>query len=233
MKYFSLANTDILKQTFENKKFWLFDLDNTLYSPSCRLFDQVDRNITNYIIKYLELEWDEAYRLQKSFFKKYGTTLRGLMTEHGTNPNHYLECVHDIDLSPVNPNPELAKALAQLTGRKIIFTNGSVQHAENVMKRLGVHDHFETVFDIVASDFQPKPERIAYDKLVQEHAVYPPDSVMIEDMARNLKPAHEMGMTCVWVRNDNRWAYETAEGEHIDHIIDDLTLWLRDLTAVD
>ena len=233
MKYFSLGNTDILKHTFENKKFWLFDLDNTLYSPSCRLFDQVDRNITNYISKYLELKWDVAYRLQKFFFRKYGTTMHGLMIEHGINPNHFLEYVHDIDLSPVSPNPELAKALARLEGRKIVFTNGSVEHAENVMKRIGVHDHFETVFDIVASDFQPKPKRVAYDKLVQERSIHSQDSVMIEDIARNLKPAHEMGMTCVWVRNDNHWAAESAEGGHIDYIIDDLTLWLRDLTTVD
>ena len=84
-----------------------------------------------------------------------------------------------------------------------------------------------------ASDFRPKPERVAYDKLIQEHAIYPPDSVMIEDMARNLRPAHEIGMTCVWVRSDNYWASESAEGGHIDYIIDDLTLWLRDLTTVD
>ena len=233
MEYFNPNNTDNLKRTFENKKTWLFDLDNTLYPPSCRLFDQVDRNITNYISEYLGLEWGVAYRLQKSFFRKYGTTMHGLMIEHGINPNHFLEYVHDIDLSPVNPNPELAKALARLKGRKIVFTNGSVEHAENVMKRIGIHDHFETIFDIVASDFQPKPERMAYDKLVQEHSIHSQDSVMIEDIARNLKPAHEMGMTCVWVRNDNHWAGESAEGGHIDYIIDDLTLWLRDLTTVD
>ena len=232
MEPFNPINAESLRRTFESKEAWLFDLDNTLYPASCRLFDQIDRNITNYISKYLELEWDQAYRLQKSFFRKHGTTMRGLMIEHGINPNHFLEYVHDIDLSPVDPNPVLGKALAQLKGRKIIFTNGSVQHAENVMMRLGVRDQFEMVFDIVASDFLPKPERMVYDKLVKEHAIHSPASVMIEDMARNLKPAHQMGMTCIWVRNDNKWASETANEEHIDHIIDDLTLWLCDLTGL-
>ncbi len=232
MEHFNFTDTESLRRNFESKEVWLFDLDNTLYPASCRLFDQVDRNITNYISRYLELEWDKAYQLQKSFFKKHGTTLRGLMIEYGINPNHYLEFVHDIDLSPVAPNPALDKALALLKGRKIIFTNGSLEHAENVMLRLGVRDHFDTVFDIVASDFLPKPERVVYDRLVKKHAIHSPASVMIEDMAQNLKPAHEMGMTCVWVRNDNKWATETSNDEHIDHIIDDLTLWLCALTGM-
>ena len=232
MKIIDSTNNKSLRQKFDRKETWLFDLDNTLYPASCRLFDQVDRNITMYISKYLTLEWEPAYKLQKSFFRKHGTTLRGLMIEHGINPHHYLEYVHDIDLSPISPNPELDKALTVLPGRKIIFTNGSVKHAENVLTKLGILDHFETVFDIVASDFLPKPEPIIYDKLVKKHAIYAPASVMIEDIAWNLKPAHQLGMTCVWIRSDDNLSSRIVDGNHIDYIIKDLTMWLCNLTGI-
>ncbi len=221
-----------LRRAFETTEVWLFDLDNTLYPASCRLFDQVDRNITNYICEHLNLEWDEAYRVQKSFFHKHGTTMRGLMSEHGTDPDHFLDYVHDIDLTPVDANPALEQALSRLPGRKIIFTNGSVDHADNVMNKLGVRHHFEAVFDIVASDYRPKPERAVYDKLVAEYGVTAPKSVMVEDMARNLKPAHDMGMTCVWVRTETKWGQESSEDEHVHLVVDDLTEWLCDLTGM-
>jgi len=221
-----------LRRAFETTEVWLFDLDNTLYPASCRLFDQVDRNITNYICEHLGLEWDEAYRVQKSFFHKHGTTMRGLMSEHGTDPDHFLDYDHDIDLTPVDANPALEQALSRLPGRKIIFTNGSVDHADNVMNKLGVRHHFEAVFDIVASDYRPKPERAVYDKLVEEHGIAAPKSVMIEDMARNLKPAHDMGMTCVWVRTETKWGQESSEDEHVHLVVDDLTEWLCDLTGM-
>jgi putative hydrolase of the HAD superfamily len=221
-----------LRRAFETTEVWLFDLDNTLYPASCRLFDQVDRNITNYICEHLGLEWDDAYRVQKSFFHKHGTTMRGLMSEHGTDPGHFLDYVHDIDLTPVDANPALEQALARLPGRKIIFTNGSVDHADNVMNKLGVRHHFEAVFDIVASDYRPKPEPAVYDKLVAEHGISAPKSVMVEDMARNLKPAHDMGMTCVWVRTETKWGQESSEDEHVHLAVDDLTEWLCDLTGM-
>jgi len=210
---------------------WLFDLDNTLYPASCRLFDQVDRNITRYICEHLDLAWEDAYRVQKGFFREHGTTMRGLMTEHGTDPDHFLAFVHDIDLTPVAPNPVLDGALSRLSGRKIIFTNGSVAHAEGVMNKLGVAHHFEAVFDIVASDYRPKPEPAVYDKLVREHAIQATQSVMVEDMARNLKPAHDLGMACVWVRTESDWAKEGSEEDHVHHVVDDLTQWLLELTG--
>ncbi len=223
---------DTLKRALTETEVWLFDLDNTLYPASCRLFDQVDRNITRYICEHLDLEWDEAYRVQKSFFREHGTTMRGLMSEHGTDPDHFLDFVHDIDLSPVDPNPVLEQALSRLPGRKIIFTNGSVAHADGIMNKLGVAHHFEAVFDIVASDYRPKPEPEVYDKLVREHRVHAPASVMVEDMARNLKPAAALGMTCVWVRTDSDWAREGADDDHVHHVVDDLTAWLCDLTGM-
>jgi putative hydrolase of the HAD superfamily len=210
---------------------WLFDLDNTLYPASCRLFDQVDRNITRYIAEHLDLAWEDAYRKQKTFFRQHGTTMRGLMTEHGTDPDHFLAYVHDIDLTPVDADPVLDQALSRLKGRKIIFTNGSVAHAEGVMNKLGVAHHFEAVFDIVASDYRPKPEPQVYDKLVREHAIPAPKAVMVEDIARNLKPAHDLGMACVWVKTDSQWAQEGADDDHVHHVVDDLPRWLKELTG--
>ncbi len=226
------ARTHRSDKTLADAEVWLFDLDNTLYPASCRLFDQVDRNITRYIAEHLDLAWDDAYRMQKGFFRQHGTTMRGLMIEHGTDPDHFLEYVHDIDLAPVDANPLLDRALAGLPGRKIIFTNGSVAHAEGIMNKLGVAQHFEAVFDIVASDYHPKPAPHVYDKLVREHAIEAARAVMVEDMARNLKPAHELGMACVWVRTESDWARESSDAEHVHHVVDDLTAWLCELTDI-
>jgi len=211
---------------------WIFDLDNTLYPASCRLFDQVDRNITRYIIEHFGLGWDDAKRMQKTYFKEHGNTMRGLMILHGTDPSHYLDFVHDIDLSPVAADPNLDQALHRLDGRKVIFTNGSTRHAERVMKKLGVEHHFEGIFDIVDAECIPKPEPVVYAKLIEEYTIEPTRSVMIEDMARNLVPAAAMGMTTVWVRTDSAWGQDGSEGEHIDHVIDDLAGWLTDLTQL-
>lgn len=208
---------------------WIFDLDNTLYPASCRLFDQVDRNITQFIMAELDLEWDEAYRIQKSYFREHGTSMNGLMKLHGIDPEHFLAFVHDIDLAPVEANPAMDRALAALPGRKVIFTNGSVEHAHRVSTKLGVRNHFEEIFDIVASDYRPKPNPAVYRDLTEKHDIRPEGAVMVEDMARNLKPAADMGMTCVWVRTDTTWGQEGSEGEHVHHIVDDLTAWLIDV----
>ena len=215
------------KRPMREAETWVFDLDNTLYPATCRLFDQVDKNITRFIMEFLGLDWDEAYGLQKGYFRQYGTTMNGLMTLHDANPHEFMEFVHDIDLSPVDPNPRMDAALAKLPGRKIIFTNGSVAHAKGVMGALGVAHHFEAIFDIVASDFRPKPERAVYDKFVSDHKIDPNQAVMVEDMARNLAPAHEMGMTCVWIASHNDWAKASHDGDHVHHVVNDLTQWLE------
>jgi len=210
---------------------WIFDLDNTLYPAACRLFDQVDKNITLFIMQFLNLDWDAAYGLQKGYFRQHGTTMNGLMTLHGADPAEFLDFVHDIDLSGVARNPAMDTALGKLPGRKIIFTNGSVDHATGVMDALGVGHHFEAIFDIVASDYRPKPEPEVYDKFVARHDIDPIGAVMVEDMARNLKPAADLGMTCVWVHSDNDWAKDGHDGDHVHHVVDDLTAWLVQLTA--
>jgi putative hydrolase of the HAD superfamily len=211
---------------------WIFDLDNTLYPASCNLFDQVDRRIGEFIADLLQVDAAEARRLQKQYFQEYGTTLRGLMTHHGMTPAAFLDYVHAIDVTPVPQSPALGQALAALEGRKLIFTNGSVAHAERVMARLGVGHHFEGVFDIVAADYQPKPNPATYAAMIARHGVDPRAAAMFEDLPRNLVPAHALGMTTVLVRTDVDWAQDGAEGEHIHHVTDDLVAWLEAAAAL-
>lgn len=221
----------LLNQPIDAVETWVFDLDNTLYSSSSRLFDQVDRKITEFIMQALSLEWDDAHKKQKTFFREYGTTLNGMMRIHGTHPQEYLEYVHDIDLSPIPHSPELDQALNQLPGRKVIFTNGSTDHARNVTEKLGITQHFDGVFDIVDSAFIPKPEHSVYEKMIKAFDINPKAAVMVEDMARNLVPAAALGMTTVWVRTDTAWATQRSDEDHIDHIIDDVAPWLQELVS--
>lgn len=222
-------NQDIVQHSdpFRTIETWVFDLDNTLYPASSRLFDQVDRKITEFIMQALDLEWDAAHKTQKQFFREYGTSMRGMMTVHGTSPDAYLDYVHDIDLSPIPASPALDTALERLEGRKVIFTNGSTKHARNVTKKLGITHHFDGIFDIVDSEFTPKPDFGVYEKMIDRLGFDPKTAVMVEDMARNLVPAAALGMTTVWVRTDSDWAREGSVGDHIHHVIDDLTDWLN------
>jgi len=209
---------------------WIFDLDNTLYPASCNLFAQVDEHIGEFIARLLSVDAAEAYRIQKQYFRDYGTSLRGLMLHHEVDPRLFLDFVHTIDVTPVQPSPALELALKRLEGRKIVFTNGSAKHAENVMARLGVSHCFEAIFDIVAADYFPKPEPFVYDVLVRRHWIDPKRAVMVEDIAKNLLPAHEMGMATVLVRHGADWAQEGADGAHIHHTTEDLVAWLSELT---
>lgn len=206
---------------------WVFDLDNTLYPAECNLFAQVDVRIGDYICRTLDIPYDEARRIQKGFFRTYGTTMRGLMTEYGVDPDDFLDYVHDIDHAPVPHSPALDRALESLPGVKYIFTNGSVAHAEKVMDRLGVAHHFDAIFDIAAADYQPKPADHFYDRFLERHAVEPSRAVLVEDLAVNLKPAHERGMTTVHVITDHAYAMEGHDQPFIHHRTDDLVAWLE------
>lgn len=206
---------------------WVFDLDNTLYPRDCDLFAQIDVKMKAFVANLLGIDPEDAYKVQKQYFREHGSTLRGLMDNHGLAPQEFLDYVHDIDVSPVPPNPALDDVLHRLEGRKIIFTNGSVAHADNVVTRLGIGHHFEGVFDIHAADYKPKPARDAYTQFVQEYDFDPTRAVMLEDIARNLEPAHELGMTTVWVRSDHDHSAMGADGDHIHHVIDDLVPWLE------
>ena len=222
---------------FNHVDTWVFDLDNTLYPASCRLFDQIDVKMGQFVSKLLGVDLAEAKLRQKAMFYKYGTTLRGLMTEHGITPDEFLDFVHDIDHSPVPPNKDLDEALHQLPGRKLIFTNGTVAHAEKVLARIGIHHHFGDIFDIVHSDFIPKPEMEPYRKFISQTGIRAETSAMFEDIARNLEAPHALGMTTVLVVSpENRDAEHlnkatggTAQA-HIHHVTDDLAGFLAGLT---
>ncbi len=208
---------------------WVFDLDNTLYPARYDLFELVDRKIGAYIAELLSVDGAAARRMQKAYFREYGTTLRGLMLNHGVDPQAFLEFVHDIDVARVPPSPDLDAALTRLDGRKLVFTNASARHAEKVMERLGVAHHFEGVFDIVDAGYVPKPHPDTYAALVARFAFDPRAAAMIEDIARNLEPAAAIGMTTVWVRTDSEWGREGCDGAYIDLVVDDLTGWLISL----
>ena len=211
---------------FDNINVWLFDLDNTLYPARCDLFAQVDVLINRYVADLLGLALDEARVIQKGYFQRYGTTLRGLMIDHNVDPHHYMDFVHDIDLAPVDPAPELGAALDRLPGRKLIFTNGSRQHAINVSTKLGIADRFEAIFDIADSDFIPKPDPGPYRDLIARHALEPARTVFFDDMDRNLAPAAALGMTTVWVPGHADWSGDGA-GAHVHHVAHDLLDFLN------
>jgi putative hydrolase of the HAD superfamily len=216
---------------------WVFDLDNTLYPHHLNLWQQVDDRIRTFIADFLKIDPDEAFRLQKDYYKRYGTSMRGLMTEHGMQPDDFLEFVHQIDHSPLEPNPALGMALEKLPGRKLILTNGTRKHADAVMKRLAVHQHFEDVFDIIAAELEPKPSAKTYEKFLERFGIDPAKSAMFEDLARNLAAPHALGMATVLVVPEGTreifregWELEGRDAPHVDHVTDDLTGFLNGIS---
>ena len=210
---------------------WVFDLDNTLYPAHCDLFRQVDLRIGQYIAERFAIPFEQARWLQKSYFRGYGTTMRGLMTEYGVDPVEFLDFVHLIDHSPVMPDPRLDAALAALPGPKYVFTNASLAHSEKVLARLGIAGRFDGIFDIVAAAFEPKPQDGFYDRFLARHGVAPGAAALFEDMARNLLPAHARGMTTVLIETDNPFSMDGHEGPHIHHRTRDLAGWLEAVIA--
>jgi putative hydrolase of the HAD superfamily len=226
------------RRGFAHVQTWVFDLDNTLYPHHLNLWQQVDDRIRAYISNFLRVPADDAFRIQKDFYKRYGTSLRGLVLEHGMDPGAYLDYVHDIDHSPLEPNPALGAALEKLPGRKLILTNGTKAHADAVMRRLAIHHHFEDVFDIVASELQPKPLPENYDRFLARHGVDAGTAAMFEDLARNLAVPHALGMTTVLVVPERSyevvregWELEGRDALHVDHITDDLAGFLEAAVA--
>ena len=201
-------------ENFHRISTWIFDLDNTLYPAHCNLFAQVDLRMGEFISKRFGISRDEARHMQKRFYRKYGTTLRGLMTNHGVPPHEFLDYVHDIDLSAIDRDEELCAAIAALPGRKYIFTNGTRQHAENVAGRIGVLAHFDDVFDIAAGNYVPKPHGDSYAAFLDRFSAHGRKAAMFEDLSRNLTVPAELGMVTVLVR--------AREGTHPDAAIEGL-----------
>ena len=212
---------------------WVFDLDNTLYPASSGLFPLVQARMNEYICRLLGVPLDEAKELRARMFREHGTTMHGLMAVHRVDPHEFMAFVHDVDLSCVPPNPALVAALAGLSGRKLVYTNGSVPHAENLLKHLGISHYFDGIFDIVASEFAPKPAMKALRVFVERYGVRPAGALMVEDMAKNLAPAAEIGMTTAWVKTNVDWAAIASDAGHIHYVIDDLAGFLAAAAALE
>ncbi len=219
---------------FAQVETWVFDLDNTLYPHHVNLWQQVDERIRAYIAQFLKITHEEAFRLQKDYYKRYGTSMRGLMTEHGMAPDDFLDFVHQIDHSPLEANPALGAAIEKLSGRKLVLTNGTRRHASAVLARLGLERQFDDVFDIVAAELEPKPSSQTYDRFLSTHGIDAGKAAMFEDLARNLEVPHALGMTTVLVvpektrevfRED--WELEGRDAPHVDHVTDDLAGFLE------
>lgn len=199
--HLEMENSPIQILDFSHVTDWVFDLDNTLYSPHCDLFNQIDLRMRSFICDLLNVDTDQAYRLQKQYFRDYGTTLSGLMHEHQVKPSRFLDHVHDLDLSVIPEDPSLFKALSRVPGRKLVYTNGTVEHARRVMDRIGVTGLFDGIFDIIAADYHPKPRSESFQKFMKQFGVNPIEAAMFEDLGRNLLPAHDLGMTTVLVHS--------------------------------
>ena len=212
---------------------WVFDLDNTLYPHRSNLFSQIDVKMTAYVSELLTLPRDEARKLQKELYLEYGTTLAGLMARHAIDPDDFLNKVHDIDYSWLVPDPNLGTAIQALPGRKFIFTNGDRGHAERAARQLGILDHFDDIFDIVAAGLTPKPDPKTYDRFLDLHRVVGPNAVMFEDLARNLVVPKALGMTTVLIVPGNFeptfseiWEKDPAFDDAVDFVTDDLASFL-------
>ncbi|MEO1745882.1 MAG: pyrimidine 5'-nucleotidase [Pseudomonadota bacterium] len=221
---------------FAHIREWVFDLDNTLYPHHSNLFSQIDVKMTDYVTELLQLPRDEARKVQKEYYKEFGTTLQGLMLRHDVDPDDFLEKVHDIDYSWLAPDPTLGAAIKALPGRKFIFTNGDRGHAERTAGQLGILDHFDEIFDIVAADLVPKPAGSTYDKFRALHRVDCENAVMFEDLARNLEVPKKLGMKTVLIvpRNFEATFSEVWErdGQHgyVDHVTDNLSSFLQEIS---
>ena len=208
-------------------KYWIFDLDNTLYSGKTKVFEQVDKKMSKYISDKLNISIGEARKIQKNYFHEYNTTLNGMIKNHKINANEFLDFVHDINIDFLKKDKKLADELEKLEGKKIIFTNGSRKHALNVTSKIGINQYFDGIFDIVDSDFIPKPSMEPYKKLVEKHKIDPKLSVLVEDIARNLKPAYEMGMKTVWIENDEPWSKEFSDSNFVNYKTNNLSEFLK------
>jgi putative hydrolase of the HAD superfamily len=210
-------------------KFWLFDLDNTLYDGATKVFDQVDKKMSKFISEKLNVNIEEARKIQKNYFQEYNTTLNGMIKNHKIDADEFLEFVHDVDLSFLAKDKDLEEEIKKLDGKKIIFTNGSRAHAINVTKRIGIDKLFDGIFDIRDCEFIPKPSKEPYKKLVESYKIEPQYCIFFEDIARNLKPAYELGMKTVWIENNEPWAAKYADEKFVNFKTKSLANFLKEI----
>jgi putative hydrolase of the HAD superfamily len=232
MSRFSPSAVPAKASDFAHVREWIFDLDNTLYHADNGVFAQIDARMTAFVADLLSLDRDSARAVQKQLYRDHGTTLAGLIAVHRIDPEPYLAFVHDLDLSDLHPDPLMGEALARLTGRRFVFTNGCRNHAARILERLGMRHLFDQIWDIRTIGFIPKPGRQAYDAVVAEAGIDPARTAMFDDIARNLVVPHEMGMTTVWLNCQSDWSrqgpdFPVASVTHIDHEIRDLSDFLN------
>ena len=214
----------MVKDSFSHVSQWVFDLDNTLYPPRARLFDQIEVRMTRFVMEALSVDRPEADRLRRHYWQLYGTTLAGLMREHQVDPGPYLTDVHDISLDHLEEDHTLAGHIRDLPGRRIVYTNGTAPYAERVLEARGLGGLFDAVYGVEHAEFRPKPERAAFETVFDRDGITPDKAAMFEDDPRNLAAPHEMGMRTVHV------AEEPVAAEHIHHHTDDLAVFLKNLT---
>ena len=210
----------MVKSAFQHVTTWVFDLDNTLYPPRHRLFDQIEVKMTAWVMRALNVSQTEANRLRQHYWDIYGTTLAGLMREHGVDPAPYLTEVHEIDFSGLPPDPDLAARLAALPGRKIVYTNACVPYAHKVLAARGFDGLFDAVYGVENANFRPKPEHAAFAQVFAADGLDPTRAAMFEDDPRNLAAPHAMGMQTVLVTP------KPLKARHIHHHTDDLAGFL-------
>ncbi|KAF0113637.1 MAG: putative hydrolase of the HAD superfamily [Rhodobacteraceae bacterium] len=213
------------KQHFSHVTTWVFDLDNTLYPPHMRLFDQIEVKMTNWVMQALQVDRARADHLRAYYWQTYGTTLAGLMREHDVDPGPYLNEVHDIDFSVLSPDPDLARAVAALPGRKIIYTNACRPYAEKVLAARGLGSLFDAIYGVEHAEFHPKPDAQAFTTVFALDGLNPRSAAMFEDDTRNLAVPHALGMQTVHV------APAPAPADHIHHHTDDLAAFLGRLVG--
>src|SRR6185369_10155904 len=194
-----------------------FDLDNTLYPASTDLFCLIDVRMGQFIQNLLGIDPVEARRIQKSYFVEHGTTLSGLMQVHGVNPRDFLDYVHEIEMDILTEDARLIRSIAELPGRKLVFTNGDGAYAQRVLERLGLSKAFEAIHDIHACAYLPKPLPESYRSIIDALGINPTTSLFVDDLARNLKPAKDLGMTTVWINNGSERGSADAHPEFIDY----------------
>ena len=215
-----------------NIKYWIFDLDNTLYSGQTKVFSEVDKKMSTFISKKMNVDVVQAKKIQKEYFYEYGTTLSGLMKQDGIDPHDFLEFVHDIDISWLPKDLKLREELIKIKEKKYIFTNGSHAHVENITKQLGIDDLFDGTFDIVDANFVPKPHIEPYKKIVQKFDLEPTKSILIEDIAHNLEQAKNLGMKTCWLENEVSFAKKDADKPYIDYKIKSLPSFLQEINIL-
>lgn len=219
----ALSPDQDLAPHFAHVRTWVFDLDNTLYPPSARLFDQIEARMTAYVSRALGVDPAEADRLRATYWARHGTTLAGLMAEHDLDPLPYLEEVHAIDLGQLLPDPALAAAIGALPGRRIVYTNGSAPYARRVLGARGLGEVFDAVYGVEDAGFRPKPQRAAFETIFARDGLASATAAMFEDDARNLAAPHQMGMRTIHV------APAPDPAPHIHHHAPDLTRFLSQL----